>query len=150
MTWSRSCILARDGSTSSSPAATQRRRCWTRPTWSRRWARSSIRWTSARRASGASNGRRRRMVSRLVIAAPASGTGKTTLATGLVAALAARGTRVAPFKVGPDYIDPGYGALAAGRVGRNLDPFLVGEERIAPLFAHGAAGADIGIVEGVM
>ena len=48
--------------------------------------------------------------------------------------------RVAPFKVGPDYIDPGYHALAAGRPGRNLDPYLVGEERIAPLFAHGAAG----------
>jgi cobyrinic acid a,c-diamide synthase len=90
------------------------------------------------------------VVARLVVAAPASGAGKTTLATGLVAALAARGTRIAPFKVGPDYIDPGYAALAAGRVGRNLDPFLVGEHRIAPLFAHGAAGADVAVVEGVM
>jgi cobyrinic acid a,c-diamide synthase len=89
-------------------------------------------------------------VPRLVVAAPASGTGKTTIATGLVAALAARGTRVAPFKVGPDYIDPGYAALAAGRVGRNLDPFLVGGHRIAPLFAAGAAGADLAVVEGVM
>ncbi len=89
-------------------------------------------------------------VPRLVVAAPASGTGKTTIATGLVAALAARGTKVAPFKVGPDYIDPGYAALAAGRVGRNLDPFLVGEDRIAPLFAAGSAGADLAIVEGVM
>ena len=90
------------------------------------------------------------MVARLVVAAPASGSGKTTIATGLVAALAARGGRVAPFKVGPDYIDPGYAALAAGRLGRNLDPYLVGEQRIAPLFAHGAAGADIAVVEGVM
>ena len=90
------------------------------------------------------------MVARLVVAAPASGTGKTTLATGLVAALAGRGTRVAPFKVGPDYIDPGYAALASGRIGRNLDPFLVGERRIAPLFAHGAAGADVAVIEGVM
>lgn len=90
------------------------------------------------------------MVARLVVAAPASGTGKTTIATGLVAALAARGTRVAPFKIGPDYIDPGYAALAAGRVGRNLDPFLVGEQRIGPLFAHGSAGADVAVVEGVM
>ena len=86
----------------------------------------------------------------LVIAAPASGSGKTTVATGLVAALARRGTAVAPFKVGPDYIDPGYHALAAGRPGRNLDPVLVGEERIAPLARHGAVGAEIAVVEGVM
>ncbi|WP_158881015.1 cobyrinate a,c-diamide synthase [Amycolatopsis anabasis] len=90
------------------------------------------------------------MVDRVVIAAPASGSGKTTVATGLMAALRARGRVVAPFKVGPDYIDPGYHTLAAGRPGRNLDPVLVGEERIAPLFAHGAAGADIAVVEGVM
>src|SRR5664280_1323683 len=87
---------------------------------------------------------------RLVIAAPASGAGKTTVATGLMAALTARGLRVAPGKVGPDYIDPGYHALATGRPGRNLDPFLVGAERIAPLFVAGAAGADIAVVEGVM
>jgi cobyrinic acid a,c-diamide synthase len=87
---------------------------------------------------------------RLVVAAPASGHGKTTIATGLIAALARRGERVAPFKVGPDYIDPGYHALAAGRPGRNLDPFLVGEERVRDLFAHGSAGADIAVVEGVM
>jgi len=87
---------------------------------------------------------------RIVIAAPASGHGKTTVATGLIAAFARRGRRVAPFKVGPDYIDPGYHALAAGRPGRNLDPFLLGESRTAGLFAHGSAGADIAIVEGVM
>ncbi|MEU8140056.1 cobyrinate a,c-diamide synthase [Streptodolium elevatio] len=87
---------------------------------------------------------------RVVIAAPASGQGKTTVATGLMAALTARGARVSPHKVGPDYIDPGYHALACGRPGRNLDPFLVGEERVAPLFAHGALGADIAVVEGVM
>ena len=51
---------------------------------------------------------------------------------------------------GPDYIDPGYHALATGRPGRNLDPVLCGEELIAPLFAHGAAGADMAVVEGVM
>ncbi|MEV4133293.1 cobyrinate a,c-diamide synthase [Dactylosporangium sp. NPDC049742] len=90
------------------------------------------------------------MVARIVVAAPASGHGKTTVATGLLAAFAARGLRVAPFKVGPDYIDPGYHALAAGRPGRNLDPVLVGEERIGPLFAHGSAGADVAVVEGVM
>jgi cobyrinic acid a,c-diamide synthase len=90
------------------------------------------------------------LVPRVVIAAPSSGSGKTTVAVGLIAALRARGDVVAPFKVGPDYIDPSYHGLAAGRVGRNLDAFLSGEERIAPLFAHGAAGADIAVIEGVM
>ncbi|HSL06689.1 MAG TPA: cobyrinate a,c-diamide synthase [Pseudonocardiaceae bacterium] len=88
--------------------------------------------------------------SRVVVAAPASGAGKTTVATGLMAALRRRGTAVAGFKVGPDYIDPGYHALATGRPGRNLDPVLVGEQRIGPLAAHGAAGAQLAVVEGVM
>lgn len=87
---------------------------------------------------------------RVVIAAPGSGHGKTTVATGLLAAFAAGGTRVTGFKVGPDYIDPGYHALAAGRPGRNLDPVLVGADRIAPLFAHGGHGADLAVIEGVM
>ncbi len=87
---------------------------------------------------------------RLVISAPASGCGKTTVATGLMAALCTRGVVVSGHKVGPDYIDPGYHALATGRPGRNLDPFLCGEELIGPLFAHGAAGADIAVIEGVM
>ncbi|PHQ48736.1 cobyrinic acid a,c-diamide synthase [Streptomyces cinnamoneus] len=87
---------------------------------------------------------------RLVIAAPASGSGKTTVATGLMRAFADAGLAVSPHKVGPDYIDPGYHALATGRPGRNLDSFLCGPERIAPLFLHGAAGCDLAIVEGVM
>ncbi|MGE0215466.1 cobyrinate a,c-diamide synthase [Mycolicibacterium sp.] len=86
----------------------------------------------------------------VVIAAPASGSGKTTVATGLIGALRAAGRRVAPFKVGPDFIDPGYHALAAGRPGRNLDPVLVGDALIGPLYRHGSAGADIAVVEGVM
>ncbi|MGC4956931.1 cobyrinate a,c-diamide synthase [Actinomadura citrea] len=90
------------------------------------------------------------MIPRLVVAAPASGSGKTTVATGLIAALRARGLAVSPHKVGPDYIDPGYHALAAGRPGRNLDPWLAGEERVAPLFLHGATGCDVAVVEGVM
>ncbi|MRH93268.1 cobyrinate a,c-diamide synthase [Nocardia sp. SYP-A9097] len=86
----------------------------------------------------------------VVIAAPASGSGKTTLATGLIGALRRAGHRVAPFKVGPDYIDPGYHGLAAGRPGRNLDPVLCGAERVVPLYRHGSAGCDIAVVEGVM
>ncbi|WP_405642568.1 cobyrinate a,c-diamide synthase [Streptomyces sp. NBC_00019] len=89
-------------------------------------------------------------VPRLVIAAPSSGSGKTTVATGLMAAFAARGLVVSPHKVGPDYIDPGYHALATGRVGRNLDAYLCGSELVGPLFAHGARGCDIAVVEGVM
>ena len=86
----------------------------------------------------------------LVIAAPASGCGKTTVACGLMAALRARGLVVSGHKVGPDYIDPGYHALATGRPPRNLDPFLCGEDLIAPLFRHGAAGAQVAVIEGVM
>ncbi|MFC5151630.1 cobyrinate a,c-diamide synthase [Streptomyces amakusaensis] len=90
------------------------------------------------------------MVARLVIAAPSSGSGKTTVATGLMAAFAATGLAVSPHKVGPDYIDPGYHSLATGRPGRNLDAYLCGTELMAPLFAHGAAGCDVAVVEGVM
>ncbi|GHH25193.1 hydrogenobyrinate a,c-diamide synthase [Streptomyces rubradiris] len=89
-------------------------------------------------------------VPRLVVAAPSSGSGKTTVATGLMAAFAARGLAVSPHKVGPDYIDPGYHALATGRTGRNLDAYLCGPELIAPLFLHGARGCDLAVVEGVM
>lgn len=86
----------------------------------------------------------------VVVGAPASGSGKTTVATGLIGALRGAGHTVAPFKVGPDFIDPGYHALAAGRPGRNLDPVLVGERLIGPLYSHGAGGADIAVIEGVM
>ena len=89
-------------------------------------------------------------MNRLVVAAPASGSGKTTVATGLMAALRRAGDKVAPFKVGPDYIDPGYHSVATGRPGRNLDPVMVGEHRVASLFAHGARGCDLAVVEGVM
>ncbi|MER5730837.1 cobyrinate a,c-diamide synthase [Streptomyces sp. NPDC002138] len=89
-------------------------------------------------------------VPRLVIAAPSSGSGKTTVATGLMAAFTERGLAVSPHKAGPDYIDPGYHALATGRPGRNLDSFMSGPELIGPLFAHGSAGCDLAVVEGVM
>jgi cobyrinic acid a,c-diamide synthase len=90
---------------------------------------------------------------RLVIAAPGSGHGKTTVATGLMGALTASGLKVAGFKIGPDYIDPGYHTLATGRLGRNLDPYLCGEQQIAPLLLHGAQTpepADAALIEGVM
>jgi cobyrinic acid a,c-diamide synthase len=90
------------------------------------------------------------MTARVVVAGTHSGVGKTTVATGLMAAFAERGRAVAGFKVGPDFIDPSYHALATGRPGRNLDAFLSGPQMVAPLFAHGAAGADLAIVEGVM
>ena len=90
---------------------------------------------------------------RLVVAAPGSGHGKTTVATGLMGALTATGLKVAGFKVGPDYIDPGYHTLATGRLGRNLDPYLCGEQQMAPLLLHGVSTpepADIAVIEGVM
>ena len=87
---------------------------------------------------------------RIVVASTHSGVGKTTVASGLMAALSSEGFRVAPFKVGPDFIDPSYHSLAAGRPGRNLDAFLSGPDLIGPLFTHGARGADIAVIEGVM
>jgi cobyrinic acid a,c-diamide synthase len=89
-------------------------------------------------------------IPRVVVAGTHSGVGKTTIASGLMSTLSRRGLRVASFKVGPDFIDPSYHALATGRPGRNLDAFLSGEGLIPPLFGHGARGAEVAVIEGVM
>jgi cobyrinic acid a,c-diamide synthase len=87
---------------------------------------------------------------RLVVSAPSSGHGKTAIAVGLLAAAVARGVTASGFKVGPDHTDAAYLGLAAGRPGRNLDPRLVGAQRVAPLFAHGASGSQLAVIEGAM
>jgi cobyrinic acid a,c-diamide synthase len=87
---------------------------------------------------------------RLVLAAPHSGSGKTTVAAGLIAALAARGLRVAPFKVGPDYIDPSFHAQAAGQPCHNLDAWMLGEDALRELFVRRTRHCEIAVIEGVM
>ncbi len=86
----------------------------------------------------------------MVVAAPASGSGKTTFTLGLLAALRNRGHAVAPFKVGPDFIDPGHHKRIAGTTSRNLDGWMLDENQNRRIFGHAACSADIAVVEGVM
>jgi cobyrinic acid a,c-diamide synthase len=89
-------------------------------------------------------------VPRVVISAPSSGHGKTAVSIGLLAAYAGRGLVTSGFKTGPDHVDAAYLGLASGRPARNLDPRLVGGGQVGPLFRHGAADADIAVIEGTM
>jgi cobyrinic acid a,c-diamide synthase len=90
------------------------------------------------------------LIPRIVIAGTHSGCGKTTVASGIMAALTARGLKVQPFKVGPDFIDPSHHTKICGRISRNLDPFMMGEDGCIDTFIRATAGADIAVIEGVM
>lgn len=87
---------------------------------------------------------------RIMIAGTSSGCGKTTLALALMAALRARGLTVAPFKAGPDYIDPGFHRVACARPSHNLDEWLCAEGTLRRILAIGGEGADISVIEGAM
>ncbi|SMD06131.1 cobyrinate a,c-diamide synthase [Sporomusa malonica] len=89
-------------------------------------------------------------IPRVVIAGVSSGAGKTTIVTGMLSALAERGLKVQSYKVGPDYIDPGFHRLASGKSAHNLDTWLVPPEKLTDIFTSTAAGNDIAIIEGVM
>ncbi|MDF2572062.1 MAG: cbiA, partial [Sporomusa sp.] len=89
-------------------------------------------------------------IPRVVIAGVSSGVGKTTIVTGMLSALAERGLKVQSYKVGPDYIDPGFHRLASGKSAHNLDTWLVPPDKLTDIFASTAAGNDIAIIEGVM
>lgn len=89
-------------------------------------------------------------IPRLIVAGEESGCGKTTVAIGLMGAIAAAGLKVQGFKTGPDYIDPSYYRAVTGRPGRNLDLWMVSKEGVLELFAHSASTADVAMIEGVM
>lgn len=91
-----------------------------------------------------------RQCPRVVIGGTNSGVGKTSVTLALVAALRKRGMRVQTFKVGPDYLDPTYLAIASGRPCYNLDGWMMGPAYVRRLFATKAADADISVIEGVM
>ncbi|MGJ9383513.1 cobyrinate a,c-diamide synthase [Salipaludibacillus sp. CF4.18] len=87
---------------------------------------------------------------RIVIAGTGSGVGKTTMTIGLMSALKKRGLTVQGFKCGPDFIDPSYHTAVTNRSSRNLDSWMFSKDTLLDIFTHGAEGADISIMEGVM
>ncbi|PKM77990.1 MAG: cobyrinate a,c-diamide synthase [Firmicutes bacterium HGW-Firmicutes-15] len=87
---------------------------------------------------------------RLMIAGVHSGVGKTTITLGILAALRRMGLSVQPYKVGPDYIDPGWHFCASGQRSHNLDSWMGTEEVVHEVFSKHAALADISVIEGVM
>lgn len=87
---------------------------------------------------------------RVMLAGVSSGCGKTTASLALMAALRGKGMVVAPFKSGPDYIDPGFHRVASGRPSHNLDEWLCAPDSVARILAEGSVGADIAVIEGAM
>jgi len=87
---------------------------------------------------------------RVVVAGTHSGCGKTTIASGLMAALTERRLNVQPFKTGPDFIDPTHHSATCDRISRNLDPFMMGEAGVLRTFASASGDADIAVIEGAM
>lgn len=91
-----------------------------------------------------------RSIPQFLIAAPTSGSGKTTVSRGLMALFVKKGLKVQPFKCGPDYIDTKYHEVVCGRLSINLDTFMASQEHVSSLYARYSADADVAVVEGMM
>ena len=91
-----------------------------------------------------------RSIPQFLIAAPTSGSGKTTVSRGLMALFVKKGLKVQPFKCGPDYIDTKYHEVVCGRPSINLDTFMASQEHVSSLYARYSADADVAVVEGMM